>query len=217
MTDDTDTTPTTDRPDGDSLAAAVFHLARLLSRREGRGPRGGFAVHRGRGRLLAILALRDQMTQKELAYLLGMRSQSLGEQLAQLERDGLALRTADESDRRTWRVALTDAGREAAARATESGADDPFAVLSVDERDTLAGLIEKVSAELRAADDRHPDAFDGRGRPGPGPWRGRGRRGPADRAEAPVRGRGRRSPDGLARGADVAARSWGRRGPGWAW
>ncbi|MDR3069132.1 MAG: MarR family transcriptional regulator, partial [Cellulomonas sp.] len=133
MTDDTDTTSPA-RPDGDSLAAAVFHLARLLSRRERHGQRGGFAVHRGRGRLLALLALRDQMTQKELAYLLGMRSQSLGEQLAQLQRDGLVLRTTDESDRRTWQVALTDAGREAAPQATESGADDPFAVLSADER-----------------------------------------------------------------------------------
>ena len=216
-------------PDDDSLAAAVFHLARLLSRRERRGPRGGFAVHRGRGRILAVLALRDQMTQKELAYLLGVRSQSLGEQLAQLERDGLVQRTTDESDRRTWLVTLTDAGREAAAQATDSGGD-PFAVLSADERDALAALLEKVAADLRTDDDRRPrpDAPEGWGRPGPwpgggrglGPRRGRGRRGPEGPdgwTDAPARGRGRRGPDGLARETDAPVRRQGRCGPGWAW
>jgi len=225
----------------DSLTAAVFHLARLLARAERRDARGGFPVHRGRGRILALLALREQMAQKELAYLLGVRSQSLGEQLAELERSGLVRRTADPSDRRTSVVELTDDGRQAAADATAAAGDDPFAVLSADEQASLARLLDKVSTALHIDDApprRGPGRFgpfrfgpDGpwaggpgpRGPAGPGPlgpedpWDdGPGPRGPA--GPGPRRGRGRRgfSPEADRRADDLRGRPrWGR-AAGWA-
>ncbi|MCG2800697.1 MAG: MarR family transcriptional regulator [Cellulomonas sp.] len=147
--------------DETGLPGTVFRLAALLARHE-RHPHPG--AHRGQGRVLALLSLREPLGQKDLGYLLGVRSQSLGELLAKLERAGLVRRTPDETDRRSMTVELTDAGRRAAdeakGRATE---DDPFAVLTSEQRDELAALLALVVDSLRAQ--------DGDLRGGPHGWR----------------------------------------------
>ena len=43
-------------------------------------------TQRGQGRVLAWLKMQPEISRKELAYLLDMRAQSLGELLAKLER-----------------------------------------------------------------------------------------------------------------------------------
>lgn len=137
--------------DPEDLPAAVFRLHALLARRE-RHRRPG--AHRGQGRVLALLALREPLGQKELAYLLGVRSQSLGELLTKLERAGLVERTPDPADRRSTTVRLTDAGRQAASdvrgRAQED--DDPFAVLDPEQREQLDRLLALVITSLREQD-----------------------------------------------------------------
>uniref|UniRef100_UPI00135A1044 MarR family winged helix-turn-helix transcriptional regulator n=1 Tax=Cellulomonas citrea TaxID=1909423 RepID=UPI00135A1044 len=175
-----DTAPDADA-DPEDLPAAVFRLHALLARRE-RHRRPG--AHRGQGRVLALLALREPLGQKELAYLLGVRSQSLGELLTKLERAGLVERTPDPADRRSTTVRLTDAGRQAASdvrgRAQED--DDPFAVLDPEQREQLGTLLALVITSLREQDG------DPRGGPrgwhrgfGPGGPRGRfGPEGPFD-------------------------------------
>ena len=44
--------------------------------------------YRGQGRVLAILKMKPEISQKELTYLLNMSKQSLAELLAKLERSG---------------------------------------------------------------------------------------------------------------------------------
>lgn len=182
--------------DPDDLPAAVFRLHTLLARRERhRRP----AAHRGQGRVLALLALREPLGQKELAYLLGVRSQSLGELLTKLERAGLVERTPDPADRRSTTVRLTEAGRQAASdvrgRAQED--DDPFAVLDPEQREQLGTLLALVITALREQDG------DVRGGPrgwhrGFGPGGPRGRFGPDDvfGPEGPFGPRGPFGPDG---------------------
>ena len=49
--------------------------------------------HRGQGRVLSILKLKPEITQKELTYLLDMSKQALGELLKKLENCGYITRT----------------------------------------------------------------------------------------------------------------------------
>ena len=70
--------------------------------------------HQGQGRVLGILKMQPEISQKELAYLLGIRSQSLGELLKKLEANGLVERTPSEKDRRIMMVKVTEEGKKAA-------------------------------------------------------------------------------------------------------
>lgn len=159
-------------PDEDSLSRSVMRLGRLLMRHEHitRDGRRGRSARVGQGRVLALLALREPLAQKDLAFLLGVRPQSLSELLGKLEHAGLVERQRDEADRRSTLVSLTAEGRGAAEEATRSGASDtdPFDVLDEDERAELARLVGKVSQGLIEADGEPGP----RGPRGDGPHRG---------------------------------------------
>ncbi len=109
--------------------------------------RKGENVHMGRGRVLATLALQDNLTQRDLAFILGIRPQSLGELLGKLEADGFITRQRSETDKRAVKVSLTDAGR---ARAEEiqakrnRSAEDMFAKLTAEEKAQLRDLLAKL-------------------------------------------------------------------------
>ena len=95
------------------LLAKLSRIGELLHRYSHRnhrmhGPAGD--PHRGQGRVMALLKMRPEISQKELAYLLDIRPQSLGELLAKLERNGYIERSASEEDRRGMNIRLTEAG-----------------------------------------------------------------------------------------------------------
>ena len=152
----------------------------------------------GQGRVLHVLTLRSPMPQKELAYMLGVRPQSLSELLGKLESAGLVERRRDDGDRRTVIVEITEDGREATAETPET--DDPFDVLSDEEQEQLADMLDRVGASLRA---KFPDR-DGRG----GRGGGRGERGGYGRGHHGHRGhRGH----GDHPGTMEMTMTWGRR------
>ena len=147
-------------PDDSRLGARLWYLLMLI-RREDAELRGGgraAASFRGQGRVLRLLALHSPVAQKELGYLLGIRSQSLAEQIGKLEEAGLVAREPDPQDGRTSLVRLTDAGREAVETVREAPGSDPFAVLEEDERQQLAGLLDRVIAAMEAAMPGGPDS-----------------------------------------------------------
>ena len=101
----------------------------------------------GRGRVLTALAMKDGMSQKDLAFILGIRPQSLGELLGKLEADGYVTRERSEADRRAVKVSLTDAGREKAAKIDarrNRDASEMFAKLTDDEKAQLCALLAKL-------------------------------------------------------------------------
>lgn len=159
------------------------------------GPMGD--PFRGQGRILALLKLQPDISQSELAYLLGMRPQSAGELLGKLERQGLVERTQSESDKRVLNVRLTPEGEKAAEKRDKG--KGPFAMLTHEEKATLDALLEKVANGLEEqVGAPHEEGGERRwGGPGPGRgWKGEG--GPGVRGE---RGRGPRGPRGpLGRG-----------------
>lgn len=113
---------------------------------------GGSGRH-GQNRVLAILMMQDGTSQKDLAYLLGIRPQSLSEALDKLEASQLVERRQNEEDKRVVNVFLTDAGRRRAEKVAEDrkkNAADVFSVLSDEEKEQFAAIMEKIIAKLDA-------------------------------------------------------------------
>ena len=70
--------------------------------------------HRGQGRVLSILKMKPEISQRELSYLLDMSKQSLAELLGKLEKSGYITRETAEDDRRVSNVKLTEEGARVA-------------------------------------------------------------------------------------------------------
>lgn len=118
----------------------------------GHGPGERRGKHRhGQARVLAAIAMKEGINQKELAFLLGIRPQTLGTMLQKLEEFELVERKKSEADGRAIEVRLTDAGRTHAAEIAERhalAAADILAVLDDEEKEQLGTLLDKIGAEL---------------------------------------------------------------------
>lgn len=104
---------------------------------------------RGQGRILALLAVKPQTTQRELSYLLDMRQQSLSELLGKLEEKGYITRSKSEQDGRVTVVQLTEEGAAAAPSPNDMDTkDDSLDCLDDEERAQLESLVDKVIGSL---------------------------------------------------------------------
>lgn len=127
-----------------------LHKVGRLQRRTRKASRGMDAT-RGQGRVLALLGLKPEISQKDLTFLLGMRQQSVAELLLKLEEKGFIEREQAAEDRRQMLVKLTDAGREEAERIDTNPKASFLDCLEEDEKEALSGylarLIEKLEEE----------------------------------------------------------------------
>ena len=113
-----------------------------------RRERGLFGdTRRGQGRVLSLLKMQPEITQKELSYLLGMRPQSLGELLSKLEKKGFITRTPSEEDRRVMILRLTPEG-EKAAENPENDSYDFFGILNSEEKEQFNEYLERLIENL---------------------------------------------------------------------
>jgi DNA-binding MarR family transcriptional regulator len=137
------------------------------------------APYQGQGRILSLLKLKPEISQKELAHILDIRSQSLGELLAKLERSGYITRTPSDVDRRGMDIRLTDSGKAASEKDVEPPDQASFLdCLNAEEQTTLSdylGRLVKNLEEQLVASGSEPFS-------GPG-LRGRGRGDPFRRGE----------------------------------
>lgn len=101
--------------------------------------------HQGQGRVLMLLNMQPEITQKQLTFLLDMRPQSLGELLTKLEKNEYITRTPSPEDRRVMVVRLTEAGKAAAEKMTGEPEKTIFDQLDAEEQEQLAGLLNKLS------------------------------------------------------------------------
>ena len=123
-------------PDDGSLPSLLQRCVFLLHH-------GGSAS--GQGRVLRLLSRAESMPQQELLMHLHIQPGSLSELIGKLEAKGLILRERDEQDRRKATIRITEAGR-AAAQESQAG-EDPFAVLTPEEQETLRALLTKLLAD----------------------------------------------------------------------
>ena len=151
------------------LLGQLFRLAGLLRRRDYTNPRGvrspALSPHQGQGRVLALLKLKPEVSQKELSTILDIRSQSLGELLAKLEHQGYITRTPSEEDRRVMNISLTEAGKAALEKQNKEADVDSFLdCLESAEQEKLGEYLERLIARLEeeiaangGGDDPHAD------------------------------------------------------------
>lgn len=122
----------------------------------GHHPAPWFSPHRGQGRILALLDLRPDISQRDLGYMLDMSRQALGELLSKLERNGLVTRSPSPEDRRVLDVHLTDEGREEAKRIKERRYNYAGVFDDLDETDlqTLDDLLGRI---IDSWERHHPE------------------------------------------------------------
>jgi DNA-binding MarR family transcriptional regulator len=137
------------------LKTAVFeqfqHLQMLMHRASFHGFMTGRKTrdpHRGQGRVLVILKMKPEISQRELTYLLGTSKQSLAETLAKLEKSGFITRETSGNDKRVMIIRLTDEGKNAAESIdieNETGVTDKiFDCLSDDELTALSAYLDRI-------------------------------------------------------------------------
>lgn len=107
----------------------------------------------GQKRILHILSKEGSMTQRELTERLDIQPGSASEIIKKLEAAGYIVRTANESDRRTADISLTEAGKAQVLEydtQREAQASKLFSTLSAEETEQLLALLEKVSTDWDA-------------------------------------------------------------------
>lgn len=148
-----------------SRAMMLLHRYQHHSRKE----QGPFAdPHRGQGRILALLKMQPEISQKDMSYLLDMRNQSLSELLTKLEKAGFITRTQSETDRRVLDIRLTKEGEEAANQAEQGKQDSGqiFDCLNEEERKNLSEYLARIITQLKkqmGGEIDFPDAWGPRG------------------------------------------------------
>lgn len=131
------------------------------------GPMGD--PRRGQGRVLTILKMNPEISQKDLLYLLDMRPQSLGEILSKLTKNGYIVRTPSETDRRVMNIKLTKEGSEAiGTNEQEFSFDKLFECLSEEEQKNLSSYLKRIieTIETQIGDEQPECNFDPRQRGG---------------------------------------------------
>jgi len=153
-THDTEHHETTDDETRDPRQEAMHRLSTVgmmqmhqlkRAKRTGRGA-PWLDPSQGQGRVLALLQLQPETTQKDLTFLLGMSRQGTAELLAKLEKQGLIEREPSADDKRVVVVRLTEAGK-AAEQATERpphGSPELLDVLDDDEVEQLSGYLGRI-------------------------------------------------------------------------
>jgi|SRR3990172_8759769 len=140
----------TQKPITEALGYLMFHICRA-HRNKAQELLSELGLYTGQEILLMHLWLEDGLTQTTLAERLCIQPATLTKTLDRLEQAGLVARQPDMDDRRVTHVYITNKGQqlrhsiESVWREVET---QSFGSLSVEERDTLRRLLEKIYAIL---------------------------------------------------------------------
>jgi DNA-binding MarR family transcriptional regulator len=113
--------------------------------------------HRGQGRVLAILKMKPEISQRELTYLLDMSKQSLAELLSKLEKSGYVTREQSEEDKRVMTIKLTEDGMKAAAGGVDDETLETAKILDGLNDDELAVFSDCLNRIIKRYEEQFPD------------------------------------------------------------
>lgn len=117
---------------------------------------GPFAdTSRGQGRILAMLKIQPEIATRDLAFLLGIRQQSLNELLNKLEKGGYVIRKPSEKDRRVMMVCLTEKGNQEPAGIRDH--EEYLSALSPEELEKFGEYLDRIIAVLQKAQPEDRD------------------------------------------------------------
>ena len=144
--------------DNHELYEKLNRLQWLLQRhhRQGQLEHGPMAnPMRGQGRVISMLQLQSGISSKDLAYLLGIRQQSLNELINKLEKSGHVVRTPSPEDGRVMLVELTEKGK--AEKPQKTGIGTALDCLDEDEQITFGEYLDRIIASLEEQLGEDPD------------------------------------------------------------
>ena len=142
-----------------TIIEQLQQLQMLMYRTSSHNYRSGRRMHdshRGQGRVLAMLKIKPEISQRELTYLVGMRKQSIAELLAKLEKSGYITREPLEEDKRAMIIKLTEGGMAAADEADDN-ATETAKFLGCLNEDELAQFGEYLSRIIKHYEEQFPD------------------------------------------------------------
>ncbi|MFD6178768.1 MULTISPECIES: MarR family winged helix-turn-helix transcriptional regulator [unclassified Isoptericola] len=139
--------PTSDDPAQWPTGRLLFTVVRRIEHDWNAHLAGWNLNHAGFPVLLHLFA--GPRTQRELADLNGVTEQTMSKVVARLERAGYVVRGEDPRDRRRRTVAVTDAGRRAAAEAGRLQPAEDLTSRGLDD-DQVASLREMLVTLVRA-------------------------------------------------------------------
>ncbi|MFT8705293.1 MarR family winged helix-turn-helix transcriptional regulator [Bifidobacterium aquikefiricola] len=107
---------------------------------------GGDYALRGQGRVLLTLTLQPTISQRDLATILGLSRQALGQLLGKLEAKGYISRKPSDGDRRVAMVEIKEKGIKAAHQLHETmqHAADAFDCLNAEELEQFSGYLQRI-------------------------------------------------------------------------
>lgn len=109
--------------------------------------------------ILRLLAHSSGISQRELAEQLNMHASRLVGVVDEMESLGLIVREGNTGDRRTYSLQLTPKGREALAQISKVAVQHNaalYAALSIEERETLTSLLQRVADQQGLTPGVHP-------------------------------------------------------------
>ncbi len=106
---------------------------------------------KGQGRILSILKMKPEISQKELTFLLDISKQSLAELLGKLEKNEYIVRTPSKEDRRVQMITLTEKGSEISVGPEETQVDFSSALdcLTDEELKNLDIYLTKILTRIK--------------------------------------------------------------------
>ncbi|WP_019142808.1 MarR family winged helix-turn-helix transcriptional regulator [Noviherbaspirillum massiliense] len=139
-----------------SFSFLISDAGRLVGKRFDQRAKSVLNLSRAQCSVLSYLDRNPNISQAQLADLLGVTPIASARLLDRMEAGGWIARTADARDRRVRRLAMTDKARETLSEARTVGrkvADEALAGFTAAERAVLTELLEKVRHNLISATD----------------------------------------------------------------
>lgn len=121
-------------------------LVRRMHPKQGKG--GMMDPGRGQGRIIALLKMQPEMSQRDLSYLLDMRPQSLSELLNKLEKNSYITKTQSEADKRVMMIQLTELGKSVEQETHHFEMKEVFSSLTEEEQQTMSGYLDRIIADI---------------------------------------------------------------------
>lgn len=112
--------------------------------------------HRGQGRVLAILKMKPEISQRDLTYLLGMSKQSIAQLLDKLEKSGYIKRDPSDDDKRISIVKLTEEGMRTAADSDDETLETAK-ILDCLHGEELATFSDYLGRIIKRYEEQFPD------------------------------------------------------------
>ena len=111
---------------------------------------------RGQGRVLAMLKIKPEISQRDLTYLLGMSKQSIAELLLKLEKNEFITRHPSENDKRVMIIELTEKGEKAAGSFDDS-VPDSAVILDCLEKEELGRFSDYLGRIIKRCEEQFPN------------------------------------------------------------